>query len=154
MRPQQSPRLGGFGSRVACLESSRHIFSYLSATFFYTWDCISVTDVAFQRCISPDCGATYSCDEVRVACDHCGSLLDVVYDWDRIPVPTRLSDFEAQWTQRHSPLSFSGVWRYHALLPFAPVDKVVTVGEGQTLLQRADGVAKYVNLSAGNLSAV
>ena len=27
------------------------------------------TDLAYQRCISPDCGATYGVDEVRVACD-------------------------------------------------------------------------------------
>ena len=40
---------------------------------------------AFQQCISPACGATYAIDEIRVACDRCGNLLDVAYDWDRLP---------------------------------------------------------------------
>ncbi len=31
---------------------------------------------------------------------------------------------------------FSGVWRFHELLPYAPAEKVVTVGEGQTLLHK------------------
>src|SRR5207302_8608851 len=36
-------------------------------------------------------------------------------------------------------------------LPFAPVDRVVTIGEGQTLLQRADVVGRYVGMSPGCL---
>ena len=55
------------------------------------------------------------------------------------------------WSRRHEPLRFSGVWRFHELLPFANPAAVVTVGEGQTLLQQADGVAKYVGLNAGRL---
>ncbi len=43
------------------------------------------------------------------------------------------------------------MWRFHELLPFAPPDKVVTVGEGQTLLQRADAVGEYVGMDAGSL---
>ena len=43
---------------------------------------------------------------------------------------------------------FSGVWRFHELLPFAPPESVVTVGEGQTLLQPSDGVAGYVGHEA------
>ena len=41
------------------------------------------TPSAFQRCISPACGATYDVGEVRVACGRCGGLLDVAYDWSR-----------------------------------------------------------------------
>jgi threonine synthase len=48
-------------------------------------------------------------------------------------------------------LAFSGVWRFHELLPFADPKHVMTIGEGQTLLQRADRVAKYVGVSEGNL---
>ena len=36
---------------------------------------IPQTDPAFQQCISPACKATYSIDEVRVACRQCGDLL-------------------------------------------------------------------------------
>ncbi len=106
---------------------------------------------AYQKCISPACGATYGVDEVHIACTRCGDLLDVQYEWDRLPVPDRLQDFEQKWSRRHDPLCYSGVWRFHDLLPFAPVDNVVTAGEGQTLLQRADGVAPYVGLRPGRL---
>jgi threonine synthase len=109
------------------------------------------TDVAFQRCISPTCGATYAVDEVRVACQECGNLLDVAYDWPRLKPPQSWSFFEEKWSRRWDPLAFSGVWRFHELLPFAPADKVVTIGEGQTLLQNSDVVGKFVGLEPGKL---
>lgn len=104
---------------------------------------------AFQRCINPLCNATFDVGQVRTACDRCGDLLDVDYDWERIPVPNRLAEFEKFWGQRYHPLRFSGVWRFHELLPFVKAEDVVTVGEGQTLLQKADWVARYVGLSPG-----
>lgn len=109
------------------------------------------TEIVYQKCIAPDCGATYGVDEVRVACGKCGDLLDVVYDWDRAKPPEDLRFFESMWTRRHEPLRFSGVWRFHELLPFTPPEYVVTVGEGQTLLQQADSVADYVGLNDGRL---
>lgn len=107
--------------------------------------------VAYQRCLNSLCSATFDIGEVRTACDRCGDLLDIEYDWGRVPVPQRLSDFEQMWTQRHLPLRFSGVWRFHELLPFVPADRVVTVGEGQTLLQQADKVGEYVGINGGKL---
>lgn len=109
------------------------------------------TDLSFQRCINPNCAATYETMSIRTSCDRCGDLLDIAYDWDRAALPTQLSDFEAMWSQRTNPIRFSGVWRFHELLPFAPHDKIVTVGEGQTLLQQADEVAKYVGVNPGQL---
>ncbi len=109
------------------------------------------TDLAFQRCINAACAATYPAHSVRTSCDQCGDLLDVIYDWDRVAVPTSLRDFEAMWSQRTNPVRFSGVWRFHELLPFAPQDKIITVGEGQTLLQQADPVGKYVGMDSGCL---
>jgi threonine synthase len=85
-----------------------------------------------------------------VACD-CGNLLDVRYDWDRARPPRSWSHFEAKWSRRLDPLAFSGVWRFHELLPFAPPEQVVTIGEGQTLLQNSAGVARYVGLGEKNL---
>jgi threonine synthase len=108
-------------------------------------------DAAFQQCIHPACGATFGVDEAHFACPICGDLVDVVYDWDRLPVPRRLEDFESKWANRLDPLCFSGVWRFRELLPFAPRHMVVTVGEGQTLLQRAEKVGRFVGISAGNL---
>src|SRR5262245_60985669 len=55
------------------------------------------------------------------------------------------------WARRNEPLRFSGIYRFHELLPFATPESVVTVGEGQTLLQQADGVAQFVGLKAGRL---
>ena len=112
---------------------------------------VSETPVAFQRCIAPQCGATYSVQEVLVACPKCGDLLDVAYDWDRAEVPRSLREFEASWTRRREPSCYSGVWRFHRLLPFCSTDQIVTVGEGQTLFQQADVVAQFVGLEAGGL---
>ncbi|MFO0913658.1 MAG: threonine synthase [Pirellulales bacterium] len=108
-------------------------------------------DIAFQRCVDPACGATFSVDEVLTECPRCHNLLDVAYDWQRVRPPSRLQEFEALWSRRYEPLAYSGVWRFHQLLPFAPPDQIVTAGEGQTLLQKADGVAGYVHLPAGHL---
>ena len=90
-------------------------------------------------------------EEVRVACEACGSLLDVVYDWNRLQPPDSFDFFERKWSRRYDPLDFSGVWRFYELLPFAPRKQVVTIGEGQTLLQASSGVAKYVGVADGRL---
>jgi threonine synthase len=43
------------------------------------------------------------------------------------------------------------VWRFHGLLPFAPVEQCVTVGEGQTLLLPSEGAAEYAGMRSGRL---
>src|SRR5215469_2910333 len=108
-------------------------------------------DLVYQRCIHPDCGGTRAVDDTSFVCPRCGGLLDVAYDWDRLSPPKSLRDFEARWSQRYDPLCFSGVWRFRDLLPFADPEKVLTIGEGQTILQRADAVASYVGLEPGKL---
>ena len=108
-------------------------------------------DLAYQQCINPACRATLAVDQTQFACPRCGDLLDVVYDWDRLPVPRHLGQFQAKWADRLDPLDFSGVWRFRELLPFAPPELVVTIGEGQTLLQAADKVGQYVGVAPGNL---
>ena len=108
-------------------------------------------DVAFQKCISPRCGATFDLRDTLVACGKCGDLLDIAYDWNRLRPPGALRDFERMWSQRHELHRFSGVWRFRELLPFAAADEVVSVGEGQTWLQPADAVATYVGMDPGRL---
>ncbi|MBL8829281.1 MAG: pyridoxal-phosphate dependent enzyme, partial [Planctomycetaceae bacterium] len=78
-------------------------------------------------------------------------MLDVEYEWDRLTPPKDWSAIEAKWARRNEPLCFSGVWRFHDLLPFAPPEHVVTIGEGQTLLQPSNGVAKFVGVNDGRL---
>ncbi len=112
---------------------------------------MTTTDLAYQQCLNPSCRASLAVGQIAFACPECGDLLDVVYNWDRLPVPSRLSDFEAKWSRRHDPLCFSGVWRFRELLPFAPLESIVTIGEGQTLLQAADKVGQYVGVNPGHL---
>jgi threonine synthase len=111
----------------------------------------AATEAAFQRCINPACDTTCGVEEVRTACPKCGDLLDVAYDWGRLKTPRHLSDFENYWRERYNPFRFSGVWRFHELLPFAPMDRLITAGEGQTLLQQADAVGRFVGMQPGKL---
>ncbi len=110
-----------------------------------------LNEFAHQRCISPDCAATYSTCEVLTACTKCGDLLDIVYDWNKSCPPKSLKYFESMWMKRMDPTRFSGVWRFQELLPFATAETIVTVGEGQTLLQQADAVARFVGMQPGKL---
>ena len=100
-----------------------------------------MNDAAFQQCISPACAATYAIDEVKVSCTKCGSLLDIRYDWSKLPVPKKLDFFEGRWAtkgaEHEGKLDFSGVWRFRELMPFYRKDEdIVTIGEGRTVLQR------------------
>ncbi|MEZ6139902.1 MAG: threonine synthase [Zavarzinella sp.] len=110
-----------------------------------------MSEIAFQRCINPDCGHTEDLLSTRFRCSRCQSLLDVAYNWDKVAVPRTLKDFEAKWAQRYLPLDFSGVWRFRSLFPFVPDEKILTIGEGQTLCQRADAVGKFTDMNSGRL---
>jgi threonine synthase len=107
-----------------------------------------VAEAVFQRCIHPTCGGVMSAGDTSFLCPKCGGLLDVAYDWNRLQPPPSLAWFESKWSERSNPLHFSGVWRFRELLPFAEPDKVMTIGEGQTILQRADSVAQFAGMNA------
>jgi threonine synthase len=115
-----------------------------------------MTEAAFQQCINPACRATYAVEDVRVSCGKCNSLLDIKYDWSKLPVPKSLSFFEHRWSTKgtgtEGRLDFSGVWRFRELLPFYRTeDDVVTVGEGRTVLQQADLLAGRLGMRPGKL---
>ncbi|HWE97839.1 MAG TPA: threonine synthase [Tepidisphaeraceae bacterium] len=115
-----------------------------------------MNDVAFQQCMNPACGTRYAVDEVHVSCAKCGSLLDIRYDWDRLPRLKSLSYFEHRWstkgTEAEGRADFSGVWRFRELLPFYRTEEdIVTVGEGRTQLQKADILARHMGMKAGSL---
>jgi threonine synthase len=112
---------------------------------------MAFTEPAFQRCIDSKCDARFEIGQTLTGCSACGGLLDVDYDWNRLPVPGSLREFEAAWGKRSAPLEFSGVWRFRRLLPFAPEDKVVTIGEGQTILRGSSAVAHYCGIEDGRL---
>ncbi|MCH8913213.1 MAG: pyridoxal-phosphate dependent enzyme [Planctomycetes bacterium] len=111
--------------------------------------------IAHQICLSADCRATYDSDEVLFKCTRCGSLLDVVYDWNRAAVPDDLKFFESRWSTagRQGPgrLDFSGVWRFRELLPFAEPAEMVTIGEGRTILQQAELLGRELGIKSGHL---
>lgn len=106
---------------------------------------------AFQQCVHPDCRSTFDVGQILTSCPTCGSLLDVNYDWNAIPVPARLSDFEKRWSNRLNPVDLSGVWRFRELLRFATDEQIVTIGEGQTVLQRNDLLARQCRMQPGTL---
>jgi len=111
----------------------------------------AASETAHQQCIRPACGAAYELKNVHQRCAKCGALLDVLYDWERLPVPDGLALFDERRASSRDPLDYSGVWRFRELLPFAEPDKVLTIGEGQTQLRRTDGVAAYIGLDPARL---
>jgi len=108
-------------------------------------------DIAFQTNIGSGPSHSYGIQDVLTACPSTGQLLDVRYDWNRVPVPSSLKEFEKRWGTRNNPLDFSGVWRFRELFPFAPPEQIVTIGEGQTILQKSEHVARYVGMNPGGL---
>src|ERR1700722_10094888 len=113
-------------------------------------------DAAFQQCINPTCAATYAVDQTLVACRTCGGLLDIRYDWKKLPVPKNLNFFEHRWSTKGSEAEgradFSGVWRFRELLPFyRDESEIVTIGEGRTVLQQADLLARQLGMKQGKL---
>jgi threonine synthase len=106
--------------------------------------------VAYQACLLPRHTETFSVTETQARAPE-EDLLDIQYDWDRIPVPSSLREFEKRWSTRRNPLDYSGVWRFRELLPFAREDQIVTIGEGQTVLQNNPGVAQFAGMDAGSL---
>ena len=110
-----------------------------------------MTETAYQQCINPDCRAKFDCGQSLFKCPKCGELLDIRYNWDKIEVPGKMSEFSNRWAGRENPLDFSGVWRFRELLSFCEDRYKVSIGEGQTILQLNDAVAKYVDMEAGRL---
>jgi threonine synthase len=115
-----------------------------------------MSEPAFQQCINPACGTTFSVGEVKVSCSRCGSLLDIRYDWAKLPQIKSLSFFEHRWSTKgagmEGRLDFSGVWRFRELLPFYRREEdIVTIGEGRTVLQQADILARHLGMGQGKL---
>lgn len=110
-----------------------------------------MTSTAWQQCMIPACAATFDIGEVLYACPKCGSLLDVRYDWSRSGVPDSLHFFSLRRGNKECPADASGVWRFRELLPLAPSDDLVTIGEGRTLLHPADQLAAVSSGRPGTL---
>ena len=112
---------------------------------------MATKDLAFQQCINPQCGSEFDSRQVLFKCPQCGDLLDIRYNWEAIEVPKKLSDFANRWTTRSNRLDFSGVWRFRELISFCADEHKVSVGEGQTLLQPACGLAQDLGMNPRSL---
>src|SRR5258708_25390901 len=116
-----------------------------------------MSEAAFQQCMNPACAANYDISEVLVSCAKCGSLLDIRYDWKQLPRLKSLRYFEHRWSTKGSEAEgradFSGVWRFRELLPFYRTEEdIVSIGEGRTVLQQADLLARQMGIKPGNLA--
>ncbi len=108
---------------------------------------ITSDTAAFQKCINPDCGSEFDCGQTFFKCPDCGDLLDITYNWNKVELPEKLSDFSKRWATRNNPLDFSGVWRFRNLINFCDDKYKVTVGEGQTILQQNSALAKQIGMN-------
>ncbi|MDX2115361.1 MAG: threonine synthase [Planctomycetota bacterium] len=115
------------------------------------------------RCINPDCRSEFPVTRAVFACGRCGELLDVEYPGlEPVADPAGLQRLFAQrlasgaWAASGSgeqrAIDASGVWRFRELIGFCPDEsRLVTIGEGRTILQRADALAERVGFGAGEL---
>jgi threonine synthase len=106
----------------------------------------ATTQLAVQRCIEPECGATYGLDEHLYVCSLCGGLLDIYKPPELIGDASALRNV---WVARLDSLDQkdrSGVWRYRELLPFQDDVPVVSLAEGNTPLYDGPLCARYCGL--------
>lgn len=120
-------------------------------------------DHAFLRCINPGCLRAHPWSRTVFVCEGCGELLDVVYDWDVCRSRPGFNVDPEEFALRaargidapvrpEGAIDSSGVWRFRELLPFYQHERqIVTVGEGRTILQRADALAGQVGFAPGEL---
>ena len=87
--------------------------------------------------------------EVHTGCPRCGDLLDVRYRWEKAKIPKRLRELAEECGGTR--WGTSGVWRYAALLPFAPKKAIISIGEGKTTLANSPGVEEYVGTKSGRV---
>jgi len=107
-----------------------------------------------QRCILPNCGATFGLSERIYVCARCGGPLEIeVRGGGPSGTAVRAAQegpalrrkWEARWGSRETR-DGSGVWRYRELLPFEDSAAVVTMQEGNTPVYDAPRSAEYCGL--------
>jgi threonine synthase len=91
------------------------------------------------RCIR--CARDYPLAEIRYECDACSGLLEVAHDFDRLKQGRDGAAWRRLFDSRlggAGGVHQSGVWRFHELvLPDLPVDRIVSMPEGNTNLYRS-----------------
>lgn len=109
------------------------------------------TPGAVQRCINPRCCATYPVTDTLVSCRACGNLLDIAYAWPK-DLRGPLSSIASPAGRVYGDADSSGVWRFRRLMPFYTSEsQIATIGEGKTILQRANLLAAQLGFEPGRL---
>ena len=91
-----------------------------------------------RELVCADCGATHDLGAPRSVCERCGRPLRVRYDLERI----------GHSLGRDELARFgSDLWRYRALLPFAPGFPLVRLGEGGTPLRPVPRIAAEIGVA-------
>ena len=89
---------------------------------------------AYLQCIEEACARHQDPKRDLHACEFCGGLLDVKYDFDAFD-PEHM---RRKWHQRRlsgEPIDRSGLWRFRELLPFLdPSARIISLSEGSTPL--------------------
>ena len=100
------------------------------------------------ECFNPACRRPFRLDEVIYSCGTCGSLLQVVNDFEGLDSEA----LRSRWTARRlssSRIDVSGVWRFREMLPFVrDPARIVTLPEGNTPLFDTPAAASYAGLDA------
>jgi threonine synthase len=111
---------------------------------------------AHLKCVSRGCGRVFPLASPHFACESCGSLLDVDYEFAAAEPGALRQLWRERLASEHS-LDQSGVWRFRELLPFLPSPaEPVTLGEGGTPLVEAARTGRWageLRLSAKHLGA-
>jgi threonine synthase len=99
-----------------------------------------------QRCIDPECGASYEINEPIYVCPRCGGLLDIESTASTRHDPSTLRSLWRARLTSHQDRDRSGVWRFREVLPFTRDVSVVSLNEGNTPLYNAPRSAAYCQL--------
>lgn len=101
-------------------------------------------DAAALECMT--CHSRFLTNRALYACERCGDLLDVVYDFPALDADR----LKSTWHERRlsdDPIDISGVWRFRELIPFyGDPANIVTYPEGNTPLLDAPRSARYAGL--------
>jgi threonine synthase len=98
---------------------------------------------AYLSCIDSACGRVFPLASPQFACESCGSLLDVAYEFESVE-PAALRELWRERLGSEDPRDQSGVWRFRELLPFlVPTAVPVTLGEGDTPLVEAPRTGRW-----------
>jgi threonine synthase len=111
---------------------------------YNAYEMTTTSKPALQRCIEPECRATFELNAPVYVCARCGGLLDI-----EVETVTDGASLKSLWRERKLSSAVSdrsGVWRFRELLPFAANTSIVSLVEGNTPLYDAPATADYCGL--------